>query len=206
VAKVQSRVGRSLADLYDVEGSIVGIEDLLSGDVNVVHDMAWTAAAEQRTSAIRRAATSFAQSTDVTVEIAGLPLDNFVLQGLAVITDDESRLVNATVVARNIARTQDYPLWVWDERNTPDDAPVRLEDNNVTANFDFLIPVPGAVSPPMAMHGRNQPDRGGILELRLLARSTAFGAGTVSVTLLAMISLVNPGGLNNSAYGLPVPW
>jgi len=62
--KVLGQVGVSLADAYDIEGSIAGVDELVTRDVSLTHDMAATIFSERVSTAIRRSATAaLAQNT-----------------------------------------------------------------------------------------------------------------------------------------------
>lgn len=203
---IQSRIGASLASLYDVRGSIAGLEILRQEEVSVVHDMALTASSERMSAAIRRAEIGeTAQSINFALVMSDFPTDPWMLHGLQVVTVDAE--ADFTRIGVNMRRTapngdfQEMPIWNWDETNSS--SAILVDDDNAAAQFVLFHPVEGTKVLPLLMLGTDQPQT--VQDLIIRGDTAAFGAGTVTLVVLARLSLFDPGGLNRSAHGLPVP-
>ena len=65
--KILSQAGDSLADSYDVAGSIAGVDDLITQDVQLLHEMGGTIFSERLTSQVLTIASgSIAQNSEYT--------------------------------------------------------------------------------------------------------------------------------------------
>jgi len=199
MVKILSQSGRSLADMYDVAGSVAGIDQLETRELPIVHEMGATVFSERFRTTIRRmpgAAT--AQSTDISITLANLPESIARILAVQVLSDDASRIAHAVVSSLDATTGQEIPIWVWDGTFETG----RVLDNGTTAVFDILTPSPGHSFIPTftggALQGSVRVDR-----LRLRATTTAFGAGNVFLTGLIFVAFSYEGGV--SSFGATVP-
>lgn len=190
----------SLADVYDIEGSIAGVEQLQSRDVNLVHEMGSTLFSERLSERIFRTVSGdIAQSTAFGFGITGLPNIAARVLALMVIVDVTSRITNCVV---NLSTTSgplsEIPVWAWDTTN---ESTLRFFENGTVANHICLNSDAQYDRLPTIMTGSDQPVSIGGLGCR--GTTSAFGAGTVALTLNALIAFSEIRGI--SSRGLPIP-
>lgn len=203
MTKILSRSGDSLADIYDVEGSIAGIDQLETRELPITHEMGATVLSERFTTRIFRIPTGdLNQSTAFRVELTTLPETPARLLGVQVIVDQGSRIARCAVLATDPTVQQDFPVWVYDAlagiRET-----ITMEDVTVSADFSLLIPQGAANVFPSFAGGREQQDNM-VSSITLTGLTTAFGAGTVLATALLLLAFPR-GDVNISSRGLPIP-
>jgi len=199
--KIEAQTGRSLVDVYEVEGSVVGLDSLETSEIHLRHEMGGTIFSERYSGVIRRLAiTGIAQSTAFNGVITDLPATPYRIQALQVYgPDNEVSWTNVAVLARSGQSDRELPIWVWDQAATRG---FRIVDDGaaVTTLELFLPNVAGAV-PQLTMLGANQPQI--VSELAFRGQTAAFGAGTAAITLEVYVTFAQVGGL--SSYGLPLP-
>jgi len=200
--KVLSQAGISLADTYDVEGSIAGIETLESRDVSLVHEMGATILSERLSGTIRRVSTAaLAQNTAFDSFFTDLPAGISRILGITVFSDVAARVGQLSVMARDPTSGREQPLWVWQSTNDLE-FNVRMSDNGAAAaNHSFYRPIHPIRALPSLIIGGGQPQR--VSDVAFRGLTNAFGAGTVTVVLIMYIALMQVGGI--SSRGLPVP-
>jgi len=197
--KVLSQAGTSLADVYDVEGSIAGVEELLSKDVSLVHEMGAAIFSERASAAIRRmTSTSIAQTLTWNVVLQDLPVTPARILGVAVVSDNASRISNAQVSVRGDLADREIPIFVF---NGTAQTIIFQDDVLGLGTFGYLENVPGLAGLPGLLMGSDQPQV--INEIAFRGLSTTFGAGTVEAIALIYIAFAALGGV--SSYGLPIP-
>jgi len=198
LTKILSKSGDSLADTYDVVGSIAGIDELESREVNLIHEMGGTIFSERYGGSIRRVSTgNIAQSTPFEATIAGLT-SNSKVEAITVLVDTVARTLFANVSLQSLTvGTRGIPIWNWDETN---EDTIRFFDVTL-ANKNVLRPFPEYTRLPVYIQGTNQDE--GVQSIVLRGTSATFGAGTVDITLLAFVSFAQTGGV--SSRGLPLP-
>jgi len=200
MVKVLSQSGDSLADLYDVEGSIAGIEQLETRELPIVHEMGATVFSERLSGFIRRSVTgNVAQSTSFNITMAGLPNGIFRILGLAVLVDTVGRTAFVQVALRSIVGGREIPVFVWDTDNNVTSDILIVDDDAAAAVFGYLVPGPNLL--PSLGVGVGQRQRVGE-EIVMRGSTSAFGAGNVELTLLVYLGLTHTGISNR---GLPVP-
>jgi len=150
--KILSQAGTSLADSYDVEGSIVGIENLDASDVKLVHEMGATIVSERMNSLIIQGTTgAISQSTTWDVSL-GQPPDVF-NRILAVFVEATAatRINFCSIALADIITGEEIPFFTWDV--TPDATRVVRWSNQgaAAANVFQLVP---SLAPPL----RSGPD------------------------------------------------
>jgi len=203
VVKILSQSGMSLADIYDVEGSVAGVEQLLSHDVNVVHELGGTILSERLTGALLRITSgAISQSAAYDVVITAQPGIQRVL-GVLVFADDESRVDRAAVLARDNLAEREIPIFSWDTN----EGTIRLrlqDDGAAVADHDQLVSVGNMPNFPTLLIGTGQP--GNLVnQLALRGASNAFGAGTVVITAVIYIAHTNIDTAGLSSIGVPIP-
>jgi len=198
MVKILSQSGNSLADMYDAEGSIAGIDELVTRELPIVHEMGVTVFSERYHTAIRRFASGgLAQNTAISLQAADLPSAPTRLLGAAVISDVAARVDRLAISLRDPGATNEIPIWVFDGTSTP----IEFADAGAgTATFDLLgaqqVFVPGMVG------GDGQPFRM-VSDIAIRGDTTGFGAGTVFVRAFLLLAFAFQGGL--SSRGVPIP-
>jgi len=200
MVKILSQGGRSLADMYDVQGSIAGIDSLETRELPIVHEMGAVLFSERFRTTIRRVTTGdIAQNITTSPAITTMPRSITRIIGIQVYSDDESRVLTASVSLQMPDNAQDFPIWIWDGTTF---AAAPIVDDSVLVTLDVLSPEPGTLMVPTFTGGLHQgPDA--VTDLRLRVTSTGFGAGTVEIMCLVYLAFTFTGGV--SAFGAEVP-
>lgn len=203
--KVLSKSGASLADVYDVEGSVAGVEEVLTKDVQLIHEMGGVIVSERfRTRVLRVASGDIDQNTnfDTLLNIntaSPTPLVPNRLLGVVVVVDTAARLSRLQVSARDPDAGEDFPIWVFAGAT---DHTIRIRIAGGAA-ADMTILTPDNLNTPSMLGGSAVSHRPTTHELVMRGRTSGFGAGTVEMTLLAYVAFPRPGGVNST--GLPIP-
>jgi len=200
MVKILSQSGNSLADIYDVKGSVAGIDQLETRELPIVHEMGATVFSERFSTTIRRtAATGVAQNTDINAVITNLPVMPTRLLSVGVISDDGSRILRLAIMARDPVANLEVPIWVYDAANF---LPINLTNAGAVTTFDSLLGnVQATMMPNMVGGSAQQPDM--VSQLSLRGTTTGFGAGTVDVTAIFHLGFAFQRGL--SSRGVPFP-
>jgi len=202
--KVLGSAGKTLADVYDIDGSIVKIGELDSESVKTVHEMGATIFAERIEGHILTASTAaMAQNVSFKATISALPkVPVMRILGIMVTVDTTSRLDDCCVAIRGQGQAgglaQETPIWVWDGTN---EDIVRHFIDNTTADHLALRPDPAYTIMPSMMIGFPQPVRAN--SIACIGNTNGFGAGTVTITVMAYLALAASPALGSG--GLPVP-
>ncbi len=204
MVKILSRSGSSLADVYDVQGSIAGIDQLETHELPIVHEMGGTILSERIAGRIFRVSTGDILQT-ITWEIVFSELAEFVgkISGISVWTDTVARVSNASVclVDDTVPATlRNIPMFAWDSV-VGGSIITQIEDEGTLATFDLLTPVAAAMLPNVIVTGTGQPRT--VERVAFRGLTTTFGAGTVEVVCAMHILSPGFGGLNSR--GLPLP-
>lgn len=200
MVKILSRSGDSLADTYDVVGSVAGIEELESREVSLVHEMGGTLFSERFSTAVRRSANDgVLQNANFDFVVTDLPATPTRLLGLQIFSDDASRVLRVAVMVRDASNFREVPIWVFDGTNS---IPVRfVDDAGAVTLFDVLQPEPSLTMLPIFTGGIEQPQT--IDQIAVRGTATAFGAGTVDIRGVFDVAFSQVGGI--SSRGLPIP-
>jgi len=204
VVKILSQSGNSLADLYDVEGSVAGIDSLETRELPIVHEMASTVFSERCSGAIRIAQTAaLAQNAAADVVLTDLPSGVWRILNVVVFADVNARTSSAQVSLREPIVGREIPIFAWDSTNDVQTNIRIVEDGAAAANV--FVHVSNFMNVPTMGIGAGQPQRVGEIAFRVL--TSAFGAGTVTMTALIYLALSAIGGVpgNTTSRGLPVP-
>jgi len=203
MSKVLAQAGISLADTYDIEGSIAGVEQLQAKDVSLVHEMGATIFSERLVQVVRRIATGdLLQTVSFDTSISDLPSTPTRVQG-CIVTADADRVLNCGVFLRDPFDQREHPIFVWD--SAVDDAiNIRMRDDGAAAATRiFLRPSVLSGGIPNMLMGSEQ--RRGTQDVVFRVNTTTFGAGTVDVVAQVLIAFANVQGSVVSSYGLPIP-
>jgi len=202
--KILSKSGDSLADMYDVVGSIAGIERLETAELPIVHEMGATIFAERFSTTIRRLASgNMLQDTDFNLVLSNLPSVMTRLLGVVVLSNVVGRLLRAVVAVRSpqSGSERELPVWLWD--GTTAETVTLQEDGAAVGDFDQLVGLPSANMLPCFTGGSGAPHPGQTSGIVLRGRTTGFGAGTVFVRGLFLIGFTQTTAL--SSRGVPIP-
>ncbi len=200
MSKVLSQSGISLADQYDVEGSVAGIEDLNSRDVSLVHEMGQTLFSERLGATIRRTSSGAIGQSDVWDNvIVTFPTAPFRILGVIVLSDDATRLSVVTVSIRSTQQVREMPIFEWDTNEGAVTSRIDQEGAGA-ANTSTLIPARSTGWPTLGVGSLSRQEVGAIA---FRGSTNAFGAGDVTTIALIHIAFAQQAGL--SSYGLPIP-
>ena len=200
MAKILSRSGASLADIYDVAGSIAGIDCLETRELGIIHEMGATVASERFSSEIRRFDTgALNQNTTFDVVQTNLPAGIWRVLGIIVLANTNVRSLTAQVSLRDPTAGREVPVYVWDSTNDVQSVVRIVENGAAAANFESLVPA--HVRLPSIGVGAGQPLQ--VSEIAFRGLTSGFGAGTVQHIALVHICFSQITGL--SSRGLPIP-
>ena len=204
-ADILAQTGISLADIYDVRGSYAPVVRLASEEVVVVHEMGQTIFSERLSAELKRESTGAIAQNDLWANIiTDLPAIPARIVGLSVICSDASRISRATISLRSpiVGAVQEMPIWTWDPAEDDTISVLLVDDNGAAANKDSLRMKSGPDSTPSLVLGSTGP-QATVPEIAFRGRTTAFGAGDVTTTMIMMLAFANLEGI--SSYGLPIP-
>lgn len=201
MVKILSQAGASLADVYDVQGSVAGIDQLETRELPIVHEMGSTVFSERLSGNHRRQVTAaLAQSTAFDVVLTDFGQGNVQrILGVSVLANFSSRIARAMVAIRDPIDERELPIFVWDTANDAESV-IRIVDNGAAA-VDMSVLIPNPLILPSMLLGDGQPDQ--MPDIAFRGVTSAFGAGTVVLTLLIYHVFAELGGV--SSHGLPVP-
>lgn len=204
MVKILSRAGVTLADVYDVEGSIAGVEQLHSEEVALVHEMGATIFSERLASAVRRGGSTDAQNTTFTVQLTDLPTGISRVLNLCVFVDTAARVDRVQVSIRSDSDGREVPLFVWNTASD-DEVQMRLQDNGQAVAEMFLLrPAVMLNNLPALLINQNQPPRR-VAQIVMRGDTSGFGAGTVSTVMVLQVAHTQVASAGVSSLGLPVP-
>lgn len=206
--RIRSQAGTSLADTYDVEGSIAGLEELDSSDVKTVHELGGTIFSERYGQVvIELTPGAIAQSIVWNINLSlgrnvSRVLGHFVVTDLAGAGRVQRAQLSVASVSEAGVIFTDVPFWVWDLGIGNDvEKAIRMLIEGVSARVNSLQ-VGEPIGHPLMGSGPDQSDVANQLVFR--GEATAFGAGTVTPRAFFMIGRTSVGG-GLSSRGLPVP-
>jgi len=201
-SKILGKAGVSLADVYDVQGSIAGIDTLDSEEVKTVHEMGTTIFSERYAGDIRRVTTGdIAQNTNASAFITNLPAGPFRIQAISVfnpVLNSVARINNLGIYVRDPDNGTEVLVWAWDGTINRQ---FMSDEGAAAAVVEALPPLTSIYSIPLTMIGVNQPET--VRDIAIRISTLGFGAGTVEAVALIYLSFNQVAGL--SSFGLPVP-
>ena len=206
MVKILSQSGSSLADIYEAEGSIAGIDQLDTRELPIVHEMGQTVFSERWRTSIRRTASgAIAQNITFDNSIADLPAVPTRLLGVAVFSDVASRISQAALVGRDADAGREFPLWVYDGEGGASFTTVRMvDDGGAAGNVQLLHGRASNDFLPNFVGGSGQRSSTIVDRIVLRGLTTGFGAGTVFIRGLYYIASSGAAGTLDSR-GLPIP-
>ena len=190
--------------MYDVEGSIVGVEELVPKEVHLSHEMGGTIFSERLVGTIIEGGTgAVAQDTTFigsSATIAAVPMVR--LLGIQVITSVTSRILNCACSVRGEVGGVDLslPVWVWDGTN---EDIVRCNIASGIVDTITLRPQPEYTLLPNLLIGPTQAIT--INRIHMRGTTSSFGAGTVTITLRVYVAFPELEASGVSSAGLPIP-
>ncbi len=202
--KVLSQAGVSLADIYDVEGSIVGIDALDVEDIKGVHDLGPLIHSERlQTFMLRADSTAVAASTVWNISLAAIPDSINRLLSISVFADVGARVDHCQCSIGDPESGLDHVIWAWDSAV---DSVINLREFGAVVNLLRPVTVLSGGLPNLLTRtgasGTRMPN------LIFRGVSTAFGAGTVRAQAMMQICRPDPGAPTPgepSSFGLPLP-
>jgi len=203
MGKILGKAGETLSDVYDVQGSVVGVERLLSEDVNLVHEMGGTLFSERiGGSIIAFSPGQVAQSTDFDI---GLTLATSGpaarLLGAAVFVNTSARMTRVQLSISSPIPITDHVILVWDVTGgSARELVTRMIINGSAVARQLLDPDYGPFVPNLLI---STDQRLPAPTVNMRGRTSAFGAGTVTPECILYFAQAEVGGL--SSKGLPLP-
>lgn len=196
--------GKSLADVYDVDGSVVPIENINGEDIHLVHEMGGTIMSERLAGEHFRLGTGpHLQNVTFNATMAGTdlaPLSRILAIQVMALQIQAGRTDRLAVMLQDAVSGREIPLWIWDATTDPE-VELNWSDSGaaVAANISFQ-PVSHIFVPSMLVGaGHQQP----LHNIILRGVTGAFGAG--NITYFLMVHMLFPHLKGISSLGLPVP-
>lgn len=204
--KIQSQSGTSLADTYDVEGSIAGVDNLESRDVHLFDEMGGRVFSERlHFFIIELDSGDVTQNTSFNISVGGIP-------------DSPNRIVGAGMLIDVTARVDFVQMSIHDETSPSTEIPFWVWDSAIDAERSIRAQVGGGATATMfwlqseAVQSPYLIGRTGVSQqiptIRMRGNTTGFGAGNVVITGLVYLARANPGDPAPgapSSHGLPLP-
>jgi len=205
--KILAQAGASLADVYQIEGSVVGLEDLDVEDIKGVHDLGPQIQSERLRAFITVIdSTAILQTITFGVGTADFPDCVNRVVSCAVVVDDASRLSHCSVCIKEGSTGIEYPIFVWDDGDD-ESSPYIWDDGGGSAPLTILRPIHQMNNAVPCIVSRAG-DAGDMPNMIFRGLSTTFGAGTVRARAILQIirpatRFPTPG--EPSSHGLPIP-
>jgi len=207
--KILGQTGASLADTYDVEGSIVDVDFLDANDVKLFDEMGGRAFSERlETHVIAIASGAIDQSDNWDVDMVTVPDSINRILGIYVTVDVTARVDFCSIALRprDAAGANAFPLWSWDT-DTDIETDIRIMQGGTTADRLMLTPTEQSQYPFQTIMSRT----GTVRLLPFISFSgvtKGFGAGSLNAVahiLLCRPDAVTPAAGDPSSHGLPIP-
>ena len=203
MVKVLSQSGNSLADIYDVEGSIAGIESLETDELPIVHELGGTVFSERLSGEIARLSTgAILQDVAFDVILTSPPVGIYRVLDVLVITTASARVEFVQMSLRDPLTGREMPFFIWESGDAT--TSIRIVENGGAAGTQTALLMFGNRAVPTMGIAEGQPRRVGE-EIVMRGLASSFGAGTVTTIGLTYLASgeVSQGAL--SSRGLPVP-
>ena len=207
MGKVLSQAGDSLADSYDVAGSIAGVDDLVTADVSLLHEMGGTIFSERlRSQTLTIATGAIGQNSEFD---ASFDFDDLVdspvrILGVQVVASAVTRVQLAQVSIQGVGASGEIPFFVYDYDDDPAGLIILSLQGAAVATYIHLSPRQIQVPTLITRTG----DEGEMPGLILRGLTTGFGSGTVQCTALVHIARAGqatPVAGDPKSHGLPLP-
>lgn len=209
MTKIQSQSGNSLADIYDVQGSVAGIEQLETRELPIVHEVGGTVFAERVVGVVRTISSgALLQSVDFDITPIDFPDVPFRILNVAVLANANARVSVAMVGIRttlldpatSVNIEGEIPIFNWDSNTGTDDLTRIRLITAAAANTRLLVP---AIPAQVASLAVGTALAGTTTRITFRGSTLGFGAGTVTISALIHIAFAEQRGL--SSRGLPIP-
>ncbi len=200
--KILAQTGVSLADVYDIEGSIVGVDQLHSDEINLVHEMGATIFSERLGSTIQRFVTGdmAADDTfDLTLIVSGI----YRVLGVTVLADTAARINRAQLSLRDSGTGREIPFWIWTTGIDVEHAIRIVENGSAVGNSTAMTQAVPQTMPTLGMGVGQRINQQVGNEIVFRGLASSFGAGTVELT--ALVHVANPSIARLGSTGLPIP-
>lgn len=204
MVKILSQAGKSLADMYDLEGSIVGIDDLDTRNLPIVHDVSGTVFSERlRFSPFTAITGALPQNTNFDLAFGPIAGDSVArLTGVSVFCNIAAQVATCSVSIHRHAFgsvvQRDIPVWIWGG----DSFATRVSLDGAPVQRDALLGAPGQVQLPQFVGGEKQGPNP-TTDIWMRGRMAGFGAGTETVWFVLFIAFSQTDGISN--YGARIP-
>ena len=205
--KILSQAGDSLADSYDVVGSIAGVEDLVTADVQLLHEMGGTIFSERlRSQTLTIASGAIGQNSEFS---ANFDFDELVdspvrVLGIQVVASAVTRVQLAQVSIQGVGASGEMPFFVYDYDDDP--AGLILLSIQGAAVDTYIHLSPRQIQVPTLITRTG--DAGTMPGLILRGLTTGFGSGTVQCTAIVHVARAGkatPVAGDPKSHGLPLP-
>lgn len=205
--KVLAQAGTSLADVYDVEGSVAGVEELQSRDVGLSHEMGATIFSERLGADVNVLETGdITASSTFDVFLTLPPLNPTRIVAVDAVITTAARILNAQLSVTAVStELNDSVIWAWAAGNAALDfeRTIRvIKVGSAVINKSQLVSVAPPNLPSMII-GSDQPVNSRAQQLVLRGQTAAFGAGTVNLQVSIFLLFAVQEGV--SSFGLPIP-
>jgi len=204
--KILSQAGTSLADVYDVEGSVVGLENLDVSDIKGVHDLGPQIHSERLlVFSLLADSTAINQSTAFDIELGAFPDSINRVLSVFVLADVTGGFSFCSVAIRDSGSLVDHIIWAWDSVDDLE-SQVRWAEPAVGTHI-ALRPtalVAGGLPTIIARTGASRT----MPSLFFRGQTLAFGAGTVRARAQIQVARPDRGAPAPgapSSHGLPIP-
>jgi len=212
LAKILAKVGDSLADSYDVVGSIAGTEELVSREVSLIHEMGSTIFSERLTSHITKISSgSLAQNASF--DVVSSPFEECAnrISMVQFIADAASKFKFCSLMLEDPNGDLEFPIDVWcsaaatTSGSADSEAGIRFDpDGTGAASMSWLRPTLAFEPTVISRMGGVT----GIPTLIFRGTASAFGGGTAE--LFCYVHHMRPASLNplpgaERSHGLPLP-
>ena len=202
MVKILTQSGASLADIYDVQGSIAGIEQLETKELPIVHEMGATVFSERLFGQILRGTTgALLQNATWDITIAA-PAAIYRVLGVFMFVDTAARTSIAQVSLRAIGTNREMPISIWNASNDVESS-LRFQDNGAAIGTSIgLVQNRAPIMPSLGISDGQLGRVGDEIVFRGL--TTGFGAGNLTAVALIYVgsSAITPA---ISSFGLPIP-
>jgi len=207
MVKVLGRAGTSLADVYDVEGSIAGVDQIITEEVGLVQEMGAVIQSE-RLNSFTEVLTTGAILQATPWDVAGGALPDCVARvlGVVVITDNADAVGHCQLSVMGPGVSGEFPFWNW---NSADDGVQSLRltiKGGAPGNLIMLRPA--IASEPFQQIVARMGDEMAMPTFFFRGTTAGFGAGTRTTQAIVYFARPSPGVQvpgTPSSHGLPIP-
>ena len=200
--KVLGEAGKSIPDVYDVDGSVVDIDRIDGREIKLVHEMGATILSERLAGEhFRIGSGPHLQNVDFEAIIATPPgsISRIVALQVLCTVAQQGRTARVAVVLQDGTSGRETPVWIWETGQA--ETEVEWSDSGqAVATFSAFQPTSHIYVPSMLIGvGHAQQ----VQNIILRGTTGAFGAGNITYFLMAYLLFPTPTAVNS--FGLPIP-